>query len=57
MKFLHPANWPLSRYFHGASLPDDQAHVLDQLVWLSTSEKVDVELKAGPSGSVAEFVV
>jgi len=57
VKFLHTANWPLSRYFHGASLPDDQAHVLDQLVWLATSEKVDAELKAGPSGSVAEFVV
>ena len=57
MKFLHTADWHLGRYFHGASLLDDQAHVLDQLVALATSEKVDVALKAGPSGSVAEFVV
>ena len=57
MKFLHTADWHLGRYFHGASLLDDQAHVLDQLVALATSEKVDAELKTGPAGTVAEFVV
>jgi len=47
VKFLHTADWHLGRYFHGASLLDDQAHVLDQLVALATSEKVDVVLIAG----------
>lgn len=47
MRFLHTADWHLGRYFHGASLLDDQAHILDQLVALAVSEKVDAVLIAG----------
>jgi DNA repair exonuclease SbcCD nuclease subunit len=35
MRFLHTADWHLGRYFHGATLLDDQAHILDQLVALA----------------------
>lgn len=47
MRFLHTADWHLGRYFHGATLIDDQAHILDQLVALAVSEKVDAVLIAG----------
>lgn len=47
MRFLHAADWHLGRYFHGASLLADQAHVLDQLVDLARREKVDAVLIAG----------
>ena len=47
MKFLHTADWHLGRYFHGASLLEDQAHVLDQFVALAVSEKVDAVVIAG----------
>jgi exonuclease SbcD len=47
MRFLHTADWHLGRYFHGATLLDDQAHILDQLVALAISEKVDAVLIAG----------
>lgn len=47
MKILHTADWHLGRYFHGASLLDDQAHVLDQLVRLATDEQVSAVVIAG----------
>lgn len=47
MRFLHTADWHLGRYFHGASLLDDQAHVLDQFVDLACDEKVDAVVIAG----------
>ena len=47
MRFLHTADWHLGRYFHGATLLDDQAHLLDQLVALAISEKIDAVLIAG----------
>jgi len=47
MRFLHTADWHLGRYFHSATLLDDQAHILDQLVALAISEKVDAVLIAG----------
>jgi exonuclease SbcD len=61
MRFLHTADWHLGRYFHGASLLDDQAQVLDELVSVASTEKVDAVLIAGdiydraipPSGAVA----
>ncbi len=47
MKFLHTADWHLGRSFHGLSLLDDQAHVLDQFVELAITERVDAVLIAG----------
>jgi DNA repair protein SbcD/Mre11 len=47
MRFLHTADWHLGRYFHGASLLEDQAHVLDQFVDLARDEKVDAVVIAG----------
>jgi exonuclease SbcD len=47
MRFLHTADWHLGRYFHGATLLNDQAHILDQLVSLAIGEKVDAVLIAG----------
>ncbi len=47
MKFLHTADWHLGRYFHGASLLDDQAHVLDEFVRLAQDERVDAVVIAG----------
>lgn len=47
MKILHTADWHLGRYFHGASLLDDQAHVLDDLVRLAMDEQVDAVVIAG----------
>ena len=47
MKFLHTADWHLSRYFHGASLLDDQHHVLQQFVALAADEQVDAVVIAG----------
>lgn len=47
MRFLHTADWHLGRYFHGSSLVEDQAHVLDQLVELARCERVDAVLIAG----------
>ena len=41
MRLLHTAEWHLGRYFHGTSLLDDQAHVLDQLIALAIREEVD----------------
>lgn len=47
MRFLHTADWHLGRQFHATSLLEDQAHILDQLVALAISEKVDAVLIAG----------
>ncbi len=47
MRILHTADWHLGRHFHHASLLDDQAHALDQLVDLATDARVDVVVVAG----------
>lgn len=47
MRFIHTADWHLGRLFHGASLVDDQAHLLNQLVDLARDAKPDVVLVAG----------
>ncbi|MFC4486212.1 exonuclease SbcCD subunit D [Tepidiphilus baoligensis] len=47
MRILHTADWHLGRVYHGVSLLEDQAHVLDQLVGLVRSERPDVVLIAG----------
>ncbi len=47
MKFLHTADWHLGRIFHQLHLTDDQAVVLDQIVELAASEKVDAVIVAG----------
>lgn len=46
-RILHTGDWHLGRSLHGVSLLDDQAHVLDQLVALASSETVDVVVIAG----------
>jgi exonuclease SbcD len=47
MRFIHTADWHLGRLFHGASLVDDQAHLLDQFVDVARDAKPDVILVAG----------
>ncbi|MBL0419939.1 exonuclease SbcCD subunit D [Ramlibacter sp. AW1] len=47
MRFLHTADWHLGRWFHGSSLLEDQAHVLDQFVELAARERVDAVVIAG----------
>ncbi len=47
MRFLHTADWHLGRSFHGSSLLEDQAHVLDQLVDLARQAQVDAVVVAG----------
>ena len=47
MRFLHTADWHLGRIFHGCSLIEDQAHVLDQFVALVREAKPDAVLIAG----------
>ncbi len=47
MKFLHTSDWHLGRSLHGASLIDDQAHVLRQFVNLAHEEHVDAVVIAG----------
>ena len=47
MRFLHTADWHLGRLFHGASLVDDQARLLDQLVDVARDARPDVVLVAG----------
>lgn len=47
MRFLHSADWHLGRLFHGRSLLDDQAHVLDQFVELVRELRPDAVLLAG----------
>ena len=47
MRFIHTADWHLGRLFHGASLTDDQAYLLDQLVDLARDARPDAVLVAG----------
>ena len=47
MRFLHTADWHLGRIFHGCSLIEDQAHVLDQFVALVREARPDAVLIAG----------
>ncbi len=47
MRFLHTADWHLGRSLHGASLIEDQAHLLDQLVALAREQRPDAVLVAG----------
>ena len=47
MRLLHSADWHLGRLFHGVSLIDDQAHLLDGFARLAAEAKVDAVLIAG----------
>jgi DNA repair protein SbcD/Mre11 len=47
VRFLHTADWHLGRSFFGASLIDDQAHALDQLVRAAVDARVDAVFVAG----------
>ena len=47
MRFLHTADWHLGRLFHGHSLIEDQAWVLDRLVELVREARPDAVLIAG----------
>lgn len=47
MRFLHTSDWHLGRSFFGASLLEDQAHVLDRLVTLAAESQLDAVLIAG----------
>ncbi len=47
LRFMHTSDWHLGRQFHGASLLDDQAHVLDQIVAYARDRAVDAVLVAG----------
>lgn len=47
MRFLHTADWHLGRVYHGISLLEDQAHLLDQFVALVRETKPDAVLIAG----------
>ncbi len=47
MRLLHTADWHLGRLFHGVSLVEDQAHLLDELVRLISESAIDVVLIAG----------
>ncbi len=47
MRFIHSADWHLGRLFHGRSLVEDQAHVLDQFVALVRDRQPQAVLLAG----------
>ena len=47
MRFLHTADWHLGRLFHGISLTEEQAPLLDQLFQLASEERVDALLLSG----------
>ena len=47
MRILHTSDWHIGRQLHSVSLLDDQRHVLNQIVELVDSKKVDVVLIAG----------
>ncbi len=47
MRLLHTSDWHLGRLLHEASLHDDQAHALDQIVTMAKEEKVDLVVVAG----------
>lgn len=47
MRFIHTSDWHLGRSFHGLSLLEDQARMLDYLITLCQEKKIDVLLIAG----------
>jgi hypothetical protein len=47
MRLIHTADWHLGRTLHGASLIEDQAHLLAQFVELARNEKPDAVVIAG----------
>ncbi len=47
MRLLHSADWHLGRLFHGVSLIEDQAHLLDGFARLASEARVDAILLAG----------
>ncbi|MGB0619621.1 MAG: exonuclease SbcCD subunit D [Myxococcota bacterium] len=47
MRLLHTADWHLGRLFHGVSLVDDQAHLLEELTRLVAESAIDAVLIAG----------
>ncbi len=47
MRLLHTADWHLGRVFHGRSLLDDQAAVLDDLIRMARDQRPDAVLVAG----------
>jgi exonuclease SbcD len=47
MRFLHSADWHLGRVYHGVSLLEDQAHVLQQFVRIAADIRPDAILLAG----------
>jgi len=47
LRLLHTADWHLGRLFHGVSLVDDQAHLLDELARLVAEARIDAVLIAG----------
>ncbi len=63
MKILHTSDWHLGRTFKSASLHDDHAHILDQVLDILVRERADALIIAGdvfdraapPATSVALF--
>jgi len=47
LRFLHTADWHLGRQFHGLSLLEDQAPLLDQVLEIARAGAVDAILIAG----------
>lgn len=47
MKFLHTADWHLGKILKGASLIDDQAYILDEILRIAVDEKVEAIVIAG----------
>jgi exonuclease SbcD len=47
MRILHTSDWHLGRTFHGASLLDEQAQVLDRLVELTSAAGIELVVIAG----------
>jgi len=47
VRLLHTADWHIGRVFHGTSLLDDQAAVLDEIVEIARAEQPDVVIIAG----------
>lgn len=47
MLILHTSDWHLGRIFHGLHMTDEQKTVLEQLLEIAVSRKVDVVLIAG----------
>ncbi len=47
LRLLHTGDWHLGRLFHGISLVEDQAHLLDQLARIVEEAAIDAVLIAG----------